>query len=183
MITMEQVLVLLENATTKGYIGENISQLEHALQAAYLARADNQPPHVVVAALLHDIGHLVKTESHMKDIDGKDIGTYSHEYVGAQYLKHVGFRENVTDLVYNHVDAKRYLARDCNYNLSDASLSTLAVQGGPMSDDEAFTYESHPNFKYRIAIRMYDDQAKLENFECPDLSTYKEIISDVLNVN
>ena len=41
------------------YIGENVSQIEHALQAALLAENQSYPDHVILASFLHDInsGH------------------------------------------------------------------------------------------------------------------------------
>ena len=54
---------LLELLETKGsnmmYGGENVSQLEHALQCAELAEKNKLPKPTIVAALLHDIGHLL----------------------------------------------------------------------------------------------------------------------------
>ena len=40
----------------------SVSQLEHALQTAHLAQQESQLPHLVVASLLHDIGHLMLDE-------------------------------------------------------------------------------------------------------------------------
>ena len=39
--------------------GEGVTELQHALQAAYLAELDDAPDNLIVAAVLHDIGHFV----------------------------------------------------------------------------------------------------------------------------
>ena len=51
--------ILLETGGER-YGGEDISQLQHALQCASLAEAAKASPALISAALLHDIGHLVK---------------------------------------------------------------------------------------------------------------------------
>ena len=41
------------------YFGEPVSQLEHALQTAHRADQRGVPDYLMIAALLHDIGHLL----------------------------------------------------------------------------------------------------------------------------
>ena len=45
--------------------GEGVTELQHALQAASLAEQDNAPDNQIVAALLHDIGHLLLSLIHI----------------------------------------------------------------------------------------------------------------------
>ena len=40
------------------YGGEGVTQLEHGLQAAFLAEEEGASDELVVASLLHDVGHL-----------------------------------------------------------------------------------------------------------------------------
>lgn len=49
----------LRSQGTRGYIGEPVSQLEHALQAAALAVQAKATGAQVLAALFHDTGHLI----------------------------------------------------------------------------------------------------------------------------
>src|SRR5262249_46218099 len=94
------------------YFGEPVSQLEHALQAAWQAENENAPAWLVVAALLHDIGHLLHDQpEHIADL-GIDA---RHEDVGHAWLAQY-FGPEIAAPVRMHVDAKRYLcATDASY--------------------------------------------------------------------
>ena len=89
------------------YIGEPVSQQSHMIQCAMLAEKEGFPDDVVLAAFLHDIGHLLGYEHSLGQM-GK-VGTKDHESIGENFLKELGFTENVTNFVRGHVDAKRYL--------------------------------------------------------------------------
>lgn len=162
----------------RGYIGEPVSQLEHALQCAALARVANAAPEEVLAALFHDIGHLVAPAG-APEMAG--LGIMLHEQLGAKWLEELGFKPSVCALVASHVDAKRYLAqRKAGYYaaLSDASRGTLAFQGGPMSDGEARTFESDPQFAAKVRLRMWDEAAKIPDYEVPGLDAYESLIRE-----
>ena len=53
------IIRLMRTRGGESYFGEPVSQLEHALQAAWFATQANSTPSLVAAALLHDIGHLL----------------------------------------------------------------------------------------------------------------------------
>jgi phosphonate degradation associated HDIG domain protein len=138
--------------------GEAVTQTEHALQCACLAEADGAPASLIVAALLHDVGHLFETEADAAEpeIDGR------HEIVGAQALKGL-FGEAVRKPIAMHVGAKRYLCvKDPGYleGLSPASKHSLALQGGPFSEAEAAAFERLPYWREALALRRYDDLGK-----------------------
>lgn len=88
-----------------------MSQLQHAQQCAQEALKTGHPNHAVLGAFLHDVGHLVGLEQKMESMSafGKSLGTKTHEKVGEDFLKQLGFPKSVTDFVRGHVDAKRYL--------------------------------------------------------------------------
>jgi len=148
---------------TSDYVGEAVSQVEHAVQCGARARASGAPPHVVVAALLHDVGHLLGlADPHSHGRMG-ECGVTRHEHVGADWLAGLGFPAGTTELVRRHVDAKRYLtAIDPGYHgrLSDASRTTLVYQGGPMSDAEVAAFEVDPLKPAILALRLWDEEAK-----------------------
>ena len=116
------------------YIGEPISQLEHSLQAAQLARESGADDETVLGALLHDVGRFIPAADKMPKMiapDGTYVGRASHEVVGERYLRQLGFGEKVCQLVAAHVMAKRYLtAVDKEYyeGLSNSSKNTLKMQ-------------------------------------------------------
>ena len=82
--------------------GEAVSQAEHALQCATLAERAGCSDSLVVAALLHDIGHLYEDPA---QIDEEDL---RHEEFGARLLREL-FPESVWQPVRLHVSAKRCL--------------------------------------------------------------------------
>lgn len=172
-----EVINLLAVKGKADYAGEAITQLEHACQAAQLAVADGQPEEVVLAALLHDIGHLLDDEPGTAQMDG--YGVMDHEGVGAQYLLQRGFSPMVAMLIRTHVDAKRYLCavNQRYYNgLSDASRATLQFQGGPMNDEEVRTFEANPHWRLIIKMRSWDEEAKRTGVPLPALENYRQMI-------
>jgi gamma-butyrobetaine dioxygenase len=139
--------------------GEDVTQIEHALQCAALARAENAPPSLVIAALLHDVGHLFEDETTATETDAH------HEAVGARALKGL-FGEAVSQPVALHVMAKRYLcARDPAYfeRLSAASKASLALQGGPFDAGQADAFERRPYWREAVALRRWDDLGKRDD--------------------
>lgn len=144
------------------YIGEPLTIASHSLLAAQLAHADGAPADVRLAALLHDIGHLLGLEAgRQPGMDG--CGTAAHEAVGAAFVAALGFSESVSHLVGAHVDAKRYLcAVEPGYaaTLSAASRTTLRHQGGPMSAAEARAAAARPSWPHVLAMRRWDEAAK-----------------------
>lgn len=160
--------------------GEDTTQLQHALQSARCAEIDR--PHdteLVVAALLHDIGHLLDAPQTMGD-----FGNVDHETLGADFLRAQGFGERVCAPVRYHVDAKRYLvAVDSAYadRLSDASRETLRMQGGPMtSKEEIQSFERLPFLDDILRLRSYDERGKnVEDVE-GEIEAYANCIESVL---
>jgi gamma-butyrobetaine dioxygenase len=158
------------------HYGEDITQLEHALQTAALARHAGSPPALVAAALLHDLGHL---------IDGADDwgeGDLRHDRTGAAWLaQHFG--PEVTQPVRLHVSAKRYLcAAEPGYfaTLSDASVRSLGHQGGPMTAGQAAAFRGEPGFAQGVALRRWDDGGKVEGLEVPDLEHYRALLAQLV---
>lgn len=174
---MDTIATLFANSGHDAYFGEPVTQLEHALQSAQLAQQAGADRETVIAAFLHDIGHLLPPEASDGYMDG--YGTIDHEQLGADYLRSLGFSEKIAQLIENHVNAKRYLVTkqpDYLANLSEASLKTLEFQGGPMSPDEATAFEAHPFFNEILLMRRWDEQAKIPGLPTPDMSHYLALI-------
>jgi phosphonate degradation associated HDIG domain protein len=169
--TAESIIQLYKEKGKTNYAGEEITQLEHASQAAQLAEKDGTGDEVIVAAFLHDIGHLLDDDS----MDG--YGVKNHENLGAEYLLKCGFTEKVVALVRSHVEAKRYLcfANKRYYNnLSSASKATLEFQGGVMSAEEAFCFEKNPLKNLIIKMRTWDEAAKEKNVPLIDFDVFQK---------
>lgn len=140
---------------------EVVTQAEHALQCAQAAEQADSDPALIVAAMLHDIGHMLHKfgpEPAAKGIDDH------HESIGAGWLARA-FGPDVTEPIRLHVDAKRYLcAVDPDYfgTLSPASVRSLQLQGGPMGDAALAAFEQGPHFEAAIKLRRWDEAAKVK---------------------
>jgi len=175
MTIAEEVLALFERRGSGAYFGERVSMTEHALQAAYFAREESAPPSLVVAALLHDVGHLV--EDVPDDLADWNSDSH-HEEAGARWLAQ-RFPPDVFEPVRLHVAAKRYLcATDANYvaMLSHASVVTLQLQGGPMTPGELLQFETRPFRREAVRLRRWDDQGKVVGLKTPGLAEYRALI-------
>lgn len=153
IITLETVVGWLRNRGDGLYGGEAVSQLEHALQCATLAQASGATPELVIAASLHDIGHLS---------DKDDDRGHPHELIAAQLLSGL-FPPAVVEPIRLHVSAKRYLcAIDPLYwsGLSEISKRSLEWQGGPFSPEGAASFIAQPYAQDAVALRGWDDLAK-----------------------
>ncbi|HVX66887.1 MAG TPA: HD domain-containing protein [Bryobacteraceae bacterium] len=172
--SVDRVLALLAGAHGE-YFGEPVSQLEHALQCAHLARQAGADDELVAAALLHDIGHLVAGAA-------AEIGSPQHDGIGAAYLRQLGCSARVADLVAGHVDAKRYLTAvkpEYYAQLSEASQQTLALQGGPMSPEEVNHFAGAPGFADKLRLRTWDERAKEPSAKVPALDTYRAVLARI----
>jgi len=172
---VDEIIELFAQRGGDVYFGELVSQLEHALQAAFLAEQEAASDTLIAAALLHDDGHLLhKMPEDIADrgIDGR------HEHVGAMWLARY-FPAAVTEPIRLHVAAKRYLcAMDDEYQrgLSLASIQSLALQGGPMSDEEVREFEASPYAREGALLRGWDDLAKVAGSKAPGLPQYQSLL-------
>ena len=173
---VDALIGTLATGARADYIGEPVSQLDHALQAAALARAARASDAEVLAALLHDIGHLCAPVDAPRMAA---VGVSDHERTGAAYLTELGFGRDVTDLVSGHVAAKRYLVTtrpSYRSRLSSASLATLLHQGGPMTADERAAFERDPARDAMLRVRAWDEAAKTPGLTVPGLESYRTLL-------
>ena len=172
---VNEIFDLYDKHGAAEYAGEKISQLEHMSQAAQLAIEEGYDDEVVLAAFLHDVGHLLPIHDESESMDGH--GMMDHEKVGAEYLRKVGFSDRLCRLIASHVNAKRYLTYkypDYYDHLSDASKKTLEYQGGRMEKEEAMAFEADPLFDLYIKMRRWDEAAKVEHRELPEIGLFRE---------
>jgi [1-hydroxy-2-(trimethylamino)ethyl]phosphonate dioxygenase len=160
--------------------GEAITQTEHALQCAALARGERASDAMIAAALFHDVGHLVAGVQNGPDFRW-DADDDDHEAVGARVLAPL-FGPSVAGPVSMHVTAKRWrCSTDPGYfeRLSEASKMTLKAQGGLLSEEECLRFEEHPGFPDALALRTWDDEGKLEGLDVGVLADYEGLISSL----
>lgn len=180
--SVDDVFSALASGGATAYFGEPVTVLEHGLQAAYfIQRKHGGKPGsstLIAAALLHDIGHLLHNEGE----DAADHGIDTrHEELGAEALAG-HFPAAVLDPIHLHVAAKRYLcfAEPRYYQgLSPASVESLALQGGPMTAQEAAAFLALPHAQDAITLRRADDAAKVQGLAVPALETYRPLLTSL----
>lgn len=174
MNPIDETIALLERSAAEAYYGEPVTQLEHALQTAQLAQNADADEETILAALLHDIGHVLDS-GHLH----ADLGVIDHDAQGAVWLREHGYSERLVDLVSAHVAAKRYLvATNPTYaaRLSSSSVRTLALQGGPMSAAEVTNFDQDPRMKEKLRMRAWDEQAKVPDTPVAPLDSYRPML-------
>ena len=166
-----ELLEIFVGRATRRYGLSAINQLQHALQAAALAEADNAPPATVLASLLHDVGHMVHDLG--EDPAARGVDDVPEE-LGATWLAE-RFGPEVSEPVRLHVTAKRYLCTvepDYFSKLTPDSVRSLKLQGGPMSPDEVAAFRADPFHAEAVRLRRYDEGAKDPRAQTPDFDHY-----------
>ena len=151
----------------------------HMLQAAAFAQEEGASDELVAAALLHDIGHFAQIRVAAADWHGE------HDRAGHAFLA-THFSENVAEPIHLHVAAKRYLcATEPEYgaSLSPASIRTLKLQGGPMSEGECAKFRQGPYAGDAVRLRIWDDRGKIAGKDVPSFGHYLPVLRRVLRGN
>jgi phosphonate degradation associated HDIG domain protein len=179
-LSLSDISELLHKQGQKQYGMEAVNQLEHALQCADLAEKAGETPETIVAALLHDLGHmLVAHKQGQQDIDTRTDDL--HQFMALPFLRPL-FPAAVLEPIRMHVDAKRYLCLiDSGYwaGLSPASQHSLELQGGTFVESEAEAFMQQPYAREAVRLRRYDDLAKLPLKVTPPLSHFENFVSQV----
>lgn len=173
---LDTIAALLTERGNGHYGLSGVLQVQHALQAAWLAERDGRQPALIAAALLHDIGHLVHDLGEDPAAQGVDD---RHEEVGQAYLSQL-FGPEVTEPVRLHVAAKRYLCgAEADYfgRLSPDSVRSLSLQGGPMSAGEMAAFLDNPHAQAAVQLRRYDEAAKVKGLETPPVAHFMPYVA------
>ncbi len=166
---------IFERRGGEAYLGEEVTMAQHMLQGAYLAEQEGAGDQLIAAALLHDIGHFT---SEFGTFSMEDTQDRYHEAAGARIVERF-FPPMVAQCVRQHVAAKRYLcATDPDYfeRLSEASVHSLKLQGGPMSEEEAAAFGKQPYLAEILRVRRWDDDGKVAGVETPHFSHYAPLL-------
>jgi phosphonate degradation associated HDIG domain protein len=175
---VEEILRLFRERGDAAYIGEPVSQTEHALQAAWAAEKAGAGNALIAAALLHDVGHLLHDLPEDCAHDGIDD---AHEVRAVRYLRGA-FGPEVTEPIRLHVAAKRFLcATESGYfeRLSEASVLSLKLQGGPFTPEQVRDFRLNPHAESAVALRRWDEEAKIPDLKTPDLEHYRPCLEAV----
>ncbi|MGB0991525.1 MAG: HD domain-containing protein [Akkermansiaceae bacterium] len=170
--TIDEIMLIFRNNGQESY-GEDITQLEHAVQVGLLAINAGCDDETVVAAFLHDIGHLCAED----DMNG--YGARAHHESGALWLRERGFSERVCRLIEGHVLAKRYLtAVDEEYHqqLSEASKASLGFQGGPMNEEEVKAFANDSLLEEHLQLRRWDEEGKDNSLDLTNLEQFRPFL-------
>lgn len=174
---MDKIIELYKEHGDLEYLGENVSKTTHMIQAAMVAKKNNESDYLILACLLHDIGHFLEED----DMGG--LGVIEHGKIGADFLRGLNMDERVCNLVENHVKAKKYLVskHDEYYDkLSEASKQTLQYQGGKMSKYEMEDFEKQKDFEDILKVRYCDDNGKQIGVDIPPIESFTDLINNHL---
>jgi len=178
----EEILYLFETYGSGSYENQGISYASHMIQCAMLAmKEDTSDLPVIISALLHDIGYLLKHEQNTEAMGL--YGVVGHESIGAAYLRMKGFSEHVCAIVEHHEAAKQYLLiTDKAYRakLSPANLQALQWQDEPMTLEETFAFEQNPYFDDIIKVVNWDEAARNKAVALIPAISFKKMLIDHL---
>ncbi|KAJ2059592.1 hypothetical protein GGI17_004294 [Coemansia sp. S146] len=185
---VSKVFELLQTGSRKEYIGGKITRLDHALQAAHLAKNEGADEETILAALLLDIGQLspppeqpsntrdkYKFEYHLTDVTG-NMSDINYDRVGANYLRQLGFSNKTCELIESNVLAKHYLGTfDPTYG-DGAVIVFITLKGDPPSPAEIQEFENDPLFQQKVQLAKWDAAAtKATEVKPPALDTYRDM--------
>jgi phosphonate degradation associated HDIG domain protein len=175
-LSSDQILELYEQRGALRHGSEPVSQAAHALLCALLAGEGGASAELIVAAFLHDLGHLLSERPH--------AGAHSddvHQYLASPFLRG-SYPDAVLEPIRLHVDAKRYLCRiEPGYRerLSAASRESLELQGGPFNAAAADRFLARPFAWDAIRLRRWDDGAKIAGRATPALREFEPLLRSV----
>ncbi|MAV47472.1 MAG: HD domain-containing protein [Alphaproteobacteria bacterium TMED89] len=173
---------IFERCGDEEYLGEPVTMEQHMLQGATIAENSGMPEDIIVGALLHDIGHFTSEFGTFSMADTEDR---FHEEAGAAVLAQF-FPSVIVDCVRYHVAAKRYLcATRPEYfeRLSEASVHSLNLQGGPMSAEEVAVFEQNPNLEKIVQVRYLDEAGKDPLMQTPDFWHFAPMVQRIVDQN
>ncbi len=173
---------IFERRGSEAYLGEAVTMAQHMLQGATIAQQSGRSEAIIVAALLHDIGHFT---SEFGTFTMDDTEDRHHEDAGAAVVE-AFLPPVVTDCIRHHVAAKRYLcATNPRYlsRLSEASAHSLKLQGGPMDAAEIAAFERNPHLMEIIQVRCLDDAGKRPDMQTPPFSHFAPMVQRLVDAH
>ncbi len=170
---LDHLMSLLQQTDEHTY-GEDVSMLAHGLQSAARMSELGADDDLILAALMHDIGHLLGPA-------GKH-GYHDHAEAAANLLR-PWLPAPIVEPIRLHVAAKRHLvATDGDYydRLSEASKITLDEQGGPFTSEQSREFLADPQAERAMKLRNCDDEGKRPGQMVPGLGSYRDLLAAAL---
>jgi phosphonate degradation associated HDIG domain protein len=176
-LNLEDIERLFAAKGGRMYTGEPVTQLQHALQSAELAERAGAAGELVLAAFLHDLGHLINDQGETPTLRGIDD---RHEYVALPFLRDL-YGEAVLQPIRLHVEAKRYLCARGDGRVSGSeywtalsadSKRSLELQGGIFTAAQADAFICQPHAADAVQLRLWDDLAKVAGAQTPPIERY-----------
>ena len=176
-LELEDIRALFDAYGQLPYGKEAVTQLEHALQAAHLGETEGASRELVVAAFLHDLGHMLGLSKPDASAAVDDL----HQYVALPFLRPV-LPAAVVEPIGLHVEAKRCLcAIDPDYHakLSPQSIQSLEQQGGVHSAEQAAEFQRRLFSDDAMRLRRWDDRAKVPGVQTPPFEHYFAMVTEM----
>ena len=176
--TVQRIIDVFQQRGAELYGSEAVTQMQHAIQSALLAQQEQAEPSLVVAALLHDIGHILG-DTPLPSDESQNYDDH-HETRAYAWLRE-NFGNSVAEPVRLHVAAKRYLCTvDPGYaeKLSPTSLKSYFDQGGPMNDEEKAAFEKNEFYQQALRLRRWDDLAKDPAVPMPSIESFVDLLRE-----
>lgn len=161
------------------HYGEACSQTIHALSCAHHAIEKKHSSTMILAALLHDIGHFIADREQLPGFD--HFGYADHAELAAHFLSEHQVPEQICEPIRLHVSAKRYLAAQHDRPLSNASATTLSQQGGAMNPAECLSFEQENYFEQALQLRELDELGKPERWRGGNLQHHLQNLDRLLS--
>jgi predicted HD phosphohydrolase len=184
---IDQLFNIFARHGARSYQDGSVSMAAHMLQTAAAAERAAAAPHLVAAALLHDVGHFTTDFVRLRtDPEHAAMLTATidrgHEEAGAQLLQPF-FGPEVIEPIRLHVQAKRYLCAvedDYFKTLSPQAVHTLRLQGGPMAPEETAAFAANPYCRAAATIRRWDDAALVPGLKTQSFAHYRPLLESLL---
>jgi phosphonate degradation associated HDIG domain protein len=179
-LSLDDIEQLFAAKGDRMYTGEPVTQLQHALQSAELAERAGAADELVLAAFLHDLGHLINDQGETPTLRGIDD---RHECVALPFLRDL-YGAAVLQPIRLHVEAKRYLCARGYGRMSGSeywtalsadSRRSLELQGGIFSAAQADAFIAQPHAGDAVQLRLWDDLAKVADARTPPIDRYLEL--------
>ena len=174
-LSIADIFDLFARKGQQQYDGEAVTHLQHALQTALLAEEAHADCELIVACLLHDLGHMLPAST----VPGSEsLPQQVHQNRVLPLLRPL-FGPGVLDPIKLHVDARRYLcATEAGYyaSLSASALLSLEQEGGVFDAEQVDQFIRQPHAAQAVALRRWDDKARRADWVTPDLDWFAKYL-------